>query len=383
MTLRPLTILQVLPKLDTGGAERVAIEICAAVTAAGHKALIAAETGPLAQAALRAGAEIVALPLATKSPLAIRRNARLLARLIRARRIDLVHAHSRAPAFSALWATRRTGTPFVTSYHGAYNETLPGKRRYNAVMAAGDRVIGVSDYVAALIRTRHGVGEDRLRVIPGGVDPIKFDPAAVLGGRMARLAADWRLPEGAPILLLPGRLTGWKGQKILIAALAKLRHRDAVAVLLGADQGRSDYVQELVKLAQNLGVVDRLRLPGATEDMPAAYMLADVVINASTDPEAFGRTIVEAQAMGRFVIATGHGGARETIIDGETGFLTPPGDAGLLAARIDLILDLPAASRLVWGQYARAAVSAAYSVATMQAAVLGVYGELLDRPAQP
>ena len=135
---------------------------------------------------------------------------------------------------------------------------------------------------------------------------------------------------------------------MLIAALPKLRHRDAVAVLLGADQGRSDYVRELVALAGKLGVADRLRLPGATEDMPAAYMQADVVVNATTDPEAFGRTIVEAQAMGRFVIAAGHGGACETIINGETGFLTPPGDAETLAARIDLVLGLPAASRLVW-----------------------------------
>ncbi len=227
---------------------------------------------------------------------------------------------------------------------------------------------------------RPGGGHDRLRVIPGGVDPARFDPAGVQGDRMARLARDWRVPEGAPILLLPARLTGWKGQRILIAALAKLRRREAVAVLLGAEQGRPRYVQELVKLAESLGVASRLRLPGPTEDMPAAYMLADVVVNASTDPEAFGRTIVEAQAMARFVIATDHGGARETVIDGETGFLTPPGDADTLAARIDLVLDLPAASRLVWGQYARAAVSAAYGVATMQAAVLATYNELLVRP---
>ncbi len=366
-----------LPRLDTGGAERVVVEICEAITAAGHHALIACESGALTQAALRAGAEIVELPLATKSPLAMRRNAMRLAKLIRAREVALVHAHSRAPAWSALWATRRTGAKFVTSYHGAYNENAPLKRRYNAVMAAGERVIAVSQFVAALVQARHGVGGDRLRVIPGGVDPAKFDPANVLGDRMARLARDWRVPVGAPTLMLPGRLTGWKGQKVLINALPGLRHREAVAVLVGPDQGRAAYVRELIALAQRLGVADRLRLPGATEDMPAGYMLADIVVNASTDPEAFGRTIVEAQAMGRIVIGTDHGGARETIIDGETGFLVPPGDAAALAATIDMALDAPAEARIEWGRHARATVSQVYSVAAMQAAVLAVYDELL------
>ncbi len=378
MNDRPLTILQVLPRLDTGGAERVAVEICEAVVAAGHLALIACETGPLAQAAFRAGAEIIELPLATKSPLAIRRNAGRLTKLIRARGVNLVHAHSRAPAWSALSAARRTGVPLVTSYHGVYNEKTFGKRRYNAVMASGARVIAVSDFVAGLVRARHGVADDRLRVIPGGVDAAKFDPAAVLGDRIGRLARDWRLPLGAPTILLPGRLTSWKGHKTLIAALAALRHTDAVAVLVGDDQGRSAYTQELIALAQRLGIADRLRLPGATDDMPAACMLADIVVNASTDPEAFGRTIIEAQAMGRLVIATDHGGARETIRDGETGFLVPPGDAPALAAAIDALLDMPAAERIAHGQHTRAVVSAEYSIAAMQAAVLGVYGELLE-----
>lgn len=377
MNVRPLTILQVVPKLDTGGAERVVVEIAEAIAASGHHALIACENGPLLQAALRAGADVIGLPLATKSPLAIRRNAGHLAKLIRARNVDLIHAHSRAPAWSALWAAKRTGIPFVTSYHGVYNEKTFGKRRYNAVMASGARVIAVSEFIATLIRARHGVGEDRLRVIPGGVDPAKFDPANVLGDRIGRLARDWRLPLGASTILLPGRLTAWKGHKTLITALASLRHTDAIAVLVGDDQGRIAYTQELIALAKNLGVADRLRLPGPTDDMPAACMLADIVVNASTDPEAFGRTIIEAQAMGRLVIATDHGGARETIRDGQTGFLTPPGDAAALAAAIDALLEMPAAERIARGQHTRAVVSAEYSIAAMQAAVLNVYNELL------
>jgi glycosyltransferase involved in cell wall biosynthesis len=370
------TVLQVLPKLDTGGSERVAIEIAEGLTGAGHRALITCDGGVLTQAALRAGAEILRLPLDTKSPLAIRRNAGQLARLIKAQNVDIVHAHSRAPAWSAYWAAKRTGKQFVTTYHGTYSENVPFKRRYNAIMAAGDRVIAVSAFIAERIRARHPDIGEKLFVIPGGVDPVKFDPAAVLGDRAVRLAQHWRLPLGAPTIMLPGRLTGWKGQMNAITALASLRHKDAVLMLVGSDQGRERYTQSLIAHAAALGVADRLRLAGHVEDMPAAMMLADIVLNASTNPEAFGRTIVEAQAMARVVIAADHGGARETIRDGETGLLFPPGDDGALAAAIDRVLDLPLDARIAWGRHARAVVSEVYSVAAMQAAMLDVYAGL-------
>jgi glycosyltransferase involved in cell wall biosynthesis len=372
----PYRILHLLPKLDTGGAERVVVEICQGLTAAGHKGFIAAEPGALNHAALRAGAQILPMWMATKSPLAMRRNAKRLTKIISDQKIDLLHAHSRAPAWSGLWAARRTGIPFVTTWHGTYSENLPLKRRYNAVMAAGDRVIAVSHFIADLITARHGE-TTKLRIIPGGVDIEKFDPGAVLGDRMGKLARDWRLPAGAPVILLPARLTSWKGQSVLIAALAASRHTDAVAVLLGADQGREKYTRQLIAEAEALGVANRLRIAGHCEDMPAALMLADIVVNASTEPEAFGRTIIEAQAMGRMVIATGHGGARETIRPGETGFLVPPGNATALAAAIDEVLDFTAPARIGWGANVREAVAAEYSIAAMQAAVLAVYAELL------
>lgn len=377
MSDRPKRILQVLPKLDTGGAERVVIETAEALTASGHKTFIACEGGPLAQPAMRAGAEILTVPLATKSPLSMRRNASRLAKVINEQKIDLIHAHSRAPGWSALWAARRTRIPFVTTYHGTYNENAPLKRRYNAVMASGDRVIAVSHFIADLIRARHGVTEDRLRIIPGGVDVQKFDPAFVLGDRVAKLAREWRLDVDAPTILLPGRLTAWKGQKLLISALALLRHQDAVVVLVGDDQGRESYAQSLITQAESLGVANRLRLANHTEDMPAALMLADIVVNASTDPEGFGRTIVEAQAMGRLVIAANHGGAGETIINGRTGFLFRPGDARDLADAIDKALDFSMEARMAWAQQARHLVQVKYAVAGMQSAILRVYGELL------
>ena len=374
---QPLTILQLLPRLDTGGAERVAIEIADAIHQSGHIALIACEPGgALTSAALRSGAEIIPLPLAAKSPIALRRNARKLEKLIQARGVALVHAHSRAPAWSAFWATRRCKIPFVTTYHVAYNETSALKRRYNAVMTQGERVIAVSDFIADLVRRRYGTPQQKLRIIPGGVDCQKFDPAVVVGDRISRLSREWRVSLAEPIIMLPGRLTGWKGHRLLITALAQLRHRDAIAVFVGSDQGRKHYTQNLIALGQSLGVAARIRIVDHDEDMPAAMMLADVVVNASTDPEAFGRTIIEAQAMGRIVIAANHGGARETITDA-TGFLFPPGDAGALAAAIDRALDMPTQTRIEWGQQARAHVASNYSIGGMQDAVLAVYAELL------
>jgi glycosyltransferase involved in cell wall biosynthesis len=376
---RPATILQLVPKLDTGGAERVAIEIAEALTKAGHRALIACEGGVLTPAALRAGAEILPLPLDTKSPWRLRRNAWRIRRLIKQYKVDVVHAHSRGPAWSGYWATRRDEAKFVTTYQGVYKENAPFKRRYNEIMTQGDRVIAVSRFIAELILERYPQAEPRLRVIHGGVDTTKFDPAAVLGDRAGRLAQSWRLRLGAPTLMLPGRLTSWKGQKLLISALAASRHKDAVAILAGDDQGRKNYAQTLITHAQRLGVADRVRLAGNVEDMPAAMMLADVVVNASTDPEAFGRTIIEAQAMARLVIAADHGGARETIIDGETGLLFPPGDVAALAAAIDQILDLPTEDRIALGQHARAMVGRHYSIAAMQKAMLQVYTELMSK----
>jgi glycosyltransferase involved in cell wall biosynthesis len=377
MIERPITILQVLPKLDTGGAERVVIEISEAIHATGHKVLIACAAGPLSAMARRAGAEIIEMPLDTKSPFKIRRNAGRLKKLIAERDVKLVHAHSRAPAWSAWWATRATGTPFVTTYHGSYGEKSALKRRYNAVMAKGDRVIAVSDFIAGLIRSRYGTAEEKLRVIHGGVNLDKFDPTMMIPEGLYRLARAWSVDLVEPVILLPGRLTSWKGQKILIQALAQMKHHDAVAIFAGSAQGRAGYVAELTALAKRLGVEHRARLVGHIEDIPSAMMLADVVVNASTDPEAFGRTIVEAQAMGRIVVAADHGGARETIIAGETGFLVPPGDAAALAAILDAALDMPSDDRVLWGRQARAHVAEYYSVAVMQNAVLDVYAELL------
>ena len=371
------TVLQVLPALGGGGVERGTVEMAAAIARAGGRPLVASAGGMLAASVERAGGRNLILPLATKNPRKILANAGRLAKLIRAEQVDIVHARSRAPAWSAYLAARRTGARFVTTYHGAYNEDLWFKRRYNAVMARGDLVIAISHFIAGLVTARHRVDPARIRVIHRGADPALFDPDGVTPGRLMRLSRAWRLQDGEAVVLLPGRITRWKGQGVLIEALSLMTRRDVCAVLVGDDQGRHKFVAELTAQAERLGLSARVRIVGHCDDMPAALRLASVVVNASTDPEAFGRVVTEAQAMGAMVIATDHGGAVETIAHDVTGWLVTPGNAAELAAGLDYVLGLSQDARLEIGAMARASVIADYTVAAMQAKTLDVYRELL------
>ncbi len=374
---RPAVVLQVLPALGGGGVERGTVEMVQAITRAGGQALVASSGGLHASSVERAGGRNIILPLDTKNPRRILANAAKLADIIRAETVSIVHARSRAPAWSAWLAARRTGARFVTTYHGAYNENVPFKRAYNAVMAKGEIVIAISHFIAGLIQQRHQIDPARIRVIHRGVDPAIFDPALVPISRLMALNESWRLEVGPPIIVLPGRISRWKGQGVLIEALALMRNREARVVLVGDDQGRRKLVAELVAQAERLGVAERLRFVGHETDMPAVLRIADVVVNASTDPEAFGRVVIEAQAMGATVIASDHGGAVETIAHGETGWRVPPGNAQALADALDYVLSLPIEARRDMGAAARQSVIDHYTTAVMQAKTLDVYRELL------
>jgi glycosyltransferase involved in cell wall biosynthesis len=367
-------ILQVLPSLITGGVERGTIEIAQAITEAEATALVASAGGPMVRLLERCGAIHVTWPLTTKSPLGIWRNAAALETLIRERKVSLVHARSRAPAWSAWLACRRTGVPFVTTFHGTYSESFPFKRLYNSVMVRGRIVIAASHFIADLITIRHGVDPARIRVIPRGVDPAVFDPALVSGKRIAKLAAEWRLPDGVRTVVLPGRLTSWKGHSVLLDAIARLNRPEVMCVFVGSDQGRHAYGRALEDQATRLGIADRLRLVGQCDDMPAALSLSDVVVHASTKPEAFGRVVIEAQAMGRPVIAADLGGPVETVRHGETGWRVRPNDPDALAAAIGMVLDLDPAEQRALGLRARALVP---TVRAMQDATLDVYEAVL------
>jgi len=375
-TERAPVALQVLPSLISGGAERGTVELAGTLVEAGWTAYVASSGGPLERDIARAGATHLTLPLASKNPLVMRRNATKLARLIRQLAIDIVHARSRAPAWSAWAAAHATGRPFVTTFHSAYGAGTALKLRYNSVMARGDRVIAISDFVADHAVGVYGIGRDRLRKIPRGVDLAIFDPSHVGAQRIVELARQWRLPDGLPVVMLPARLTRWKGGLDFIAAVAKLGRRDICCVLVGAEQ-RPGFRRELESAMREQGLADLFRIVEECRDMPAAYMLADVVVSASRDPEGFGRIIAEAQAMGRPVVATDHGGARETIVPGITGWLVPPRDPAALAAAISEALSLATDERQKLARRARAHIAAEFTREAMCARTIAVYEELL------
>ncbi len=370
---RSPAILQVLPALVSGGVERGTIEIAEALVGAGYRALVASAGGKMVAELGKLGAVHVELPLATKNPIEILRNAGRLAALVREEQVAILHARSRAPAWSALLAARRTGAAFMTTYHGTYNEGFPGKRLYNSVMARGARVIVISRFIADHVQATHGTPAGRIRLIPRGVDPRRFEPSSIAPARIVALREAWGAGPKTPVVVLPGRLTRWKGGAVLVEALAALP--GVIGVLAGG--GNAAFGAELLALSERLGVAERLRLLGQVEDMAAVMMAADVVLHASTEPEAFGRTVIEAQAMARPVIAADLGGPRETVAEGVTGWRVAPGDPAALAALLARVLAMPEAARHAVGQAAREAVLRDNTTAAMQAQTLDVYRELL------
>ena len=367
-----------MPSLITGGVERGTVDMAKAISAAGWKAVVASEGGPMTREITRSGGEHVVLPLGSKNPLTIYRNIARLEALIKEVGADIVHARSRAPAWSARAAALRTGTHFVTTFHGTYSLGLYGlKRLYNSVMASGERVIAISHFIAEHIQRMYGVAPDRIRVIHRGIDMDIFDPARVSPERIIALAQKWRLPDGYKVIMLPGRLSRWKGQKVLIEALSLLGRHDIRCLLVGSDQGRTGYRKELTDMIAAHGIADVVHIVDECSDMPAAYMLTDVAISASTDPEAFGRVVVEAQAMGRPVIVSDHGAPRETVIPNETGWLVEPGNAMALAQALKHFLSLSERERHTIAENAQAFVTQRFTREAMCAATLDVYREVL------
>ncbi len=375
---RAATVLQVLPALgSSGGVERGTVEIAEAIVEAGGRAIVASAGGGRVHELARVNAEHVTLPMDSKNPLVMYNNIQRLAELVTRENIDLIHARSRAPAWSAWLAAKRTERAFVTTFHGTYNVGNFLKRRYNSIMTRGDKVIAISAFIAGHMRRIYGVPANRIKIIPRGVDLYRFDPAQVSAERVIQLANDWRLADGMPVIMLPGRLTRWKGQSVFIEAVAQLQRRDLRCLIVGGDQGRSEYRAELEALVEQHDLGEVVRIVDHCDDMPAAYMLSDVVISASTDPEAFGRVIVEAQALGRPVIATDHGGATETVIEDKTGWLVPPGEAEPLSKALAHVLAMDEAGRTALSEAAIANVREHFSKQSMCEKTLEVYNEVL------
>jgi len=382
------TILQIIPELDTGGAERTTVEMAEAIVKAGGRALVLAEGGRLCGEVEAAGGEMIRFPAATKNPLRILTNARAIARMIAREGVDLVHARSRAPAWSALIAARRTGARYVTTYHGIYNEKGRLKHAYNAVMARGDLVIANSDYTAAIVRQRYAIDPSRIVVVNRGVDIDRFERTNVAADRIASLRAMWGIAPTRRIVVHPARLTRWKGQTTVVEAAALLLrqpgYENVDIVFAGDAQGRHAYLDDLKTMASAAGVSEQIHFVGHVADMPAALAMAEIALIASIEPEAFGRTSVEAQAMGVPVIATAIGAPPFTVLapphhppDQATGRHVPPADAAALAAAMAELLSLPDGQRHAMAERARTHARSNFATATLQRATLSVYDRLL------
>lgn len=373
---RPV-ILQIVPALKSGGVERGTIEIARAIAKAGWKSLVVSSGGPLVPSVSYVGGQHVELPVASKNPFRIWRNISAIEQLIYKHKVDIVHARSRAPAWSAYFAAKRAGVHFVTTFHGVYGLKKRWKRKYNAIMTRGERIIAVSHFIAKHIKSEYpAVNAEAVRVIHRGVDPKIFSPHMMHPQRMMELARAWHVPEHLPIILFPGRVTRWKGQDVFIEALGRLPHRHFMALIVGDDEGHEPYKKELEALIAKHHLEGHVRFVGMTPHMAEAYTLARFVVATSTEPEAFGRVVLEAQAMGRPVIATNHGGARETVNHGVTGWLVEPGNIDALAHHIEQALEMDDEAYESMGQQGIYNAQH-FSAESMCERTLGLYLELM------
>lgn len=382
------TILQIIPHLDAGGAERTTIDIAAALAEAGARALVATEGGRLVSELQAKGGIWIPFPASTKNPLLMWFNTRRLAKIMEREGVDIVHARSRAPAWVALGAARKTNTPFVTTYHGSYSAQSSLKQMYNSVMARGDVVIANSAYTAGLITNAYPFAGERMAVIHRGTDMRRFARTAVDTARVQRMRKSWDVGPEDRVILLAARLTAWKGQKVLIEAARLLKERgitDVRYILAGDDQGRTGYVRELdaaIEKADLKGLVTRV---GHVTDMPAALAASAILAVTSTEPEAFGRSAVEAQAMGTPVVVTDLGAVAETVLtpprvtrENRTGWTIPPNDPQALAEVLEHILSMGAAARDALAERARHHVEKSFGLEKMCGQTLEIYSRLIE-----
>ncbi len=381
MRAKDFTLLQVAPALESGGVETLTVALARSLARAGGRSLVASRGGRLEGELADAGARHVRLPAHSRNPLVMAANVGRLERLIRAEQVSLVHVRSRASAFSALAAARRVRVPLVTTYHGIYAAGSPWKRWYNGVMTRGDVVIANSGFTRDHLLAQHPVDPARVVVIPEGVDTEVFDPARVAPARVARLRAAWGLPESDAhrVVLVAARLTGWKGHAVVIEAAARIADPAGILLVFAGEGERTAFAASLMTSARAAGLGAQVRIVGPCDDMPAAFALADLVAAPSTLAESFGRTVAEAGAMQRVVLASRLGGPAETVVPGQTGWLATPGDVDAWTAALERGLSMSAEARDRMGRAARARVSRLYSLDAMCEATFELYRRLVER----
>ncbi len=342
-----LKVLQVIPRLGYGGAETGCYDIAHYLPENNCESFIVTSGGELLKFVDKKKVKVFRLPVHSKNPLLILINAIILIGIILINNISIVHARSRAPAWSCLFATKLTGRKFVTTFHGTYNFKNNLKKIYNSVMARSDLIIAGSNFIFSHIKENYSKylnDEKKLLVIFRGINVDYFDPSTKFEMDEKKLLTKWDIEKDKKIILLPGRLTSWKGQEVFIEAVnlvnIELGYEAFYAVILGSNQGRDLYKKKLIRLSEQYRLTNQIRFIDHCNDMALAYKVSDIVVSASTEPEAFGRVAVEAQSMQRPIIASNIGGSNETILDEKTGFLYEAGNASSLSKKILKLLYL-------------------------------------------
>lgn len=381
------TILQIIPALETGGAERTAVDMTRGIVEAGGHAIVASAGGALVSQVEANGGKHVTLPLDAKFRVDLHvSNKRALIRLCQNEGVDLIHARSRAPAFPALGAARKLELPFLTTYHGIYSEKNALKRWYNSVMVAGDAVIANSAYTASVVKQRYQLPDEKLHIVHRGTDMALFDSAKISATAQAELRQKWHLSNDKPIVMLMARLTDWKGHLLAVRAAKAIRkagHEVPHFVFAGRAQSET-YLARVRSAIVEAALMDNFTLSGHVDDVALALSVCDLSITPSIKPEAFGRSVAEASAAGIPVIAFDHGGATETILslpqcqeDQQTGIKVPVGDIDALAQAISSVLKMSKKERKAMGDRGRAHIKEHFTKERMIEKTLVIYSDLI------
>ena len=374
-----IKVLQVIPKLGFGGAETGCYDLAHYLYEQDCKSYIATSGGELLKYVDKKKVKIIKLPVHSKNPILILLNSIILTLIILFLNINIVHARSRAPAWSCLIATKLTFRKLVTTFHGTFNFSSNFKKFYNSVMVRSDLLIAGSNFIFSHINEnylKYLNSKKKFLVIFRGINTEYFDQENLKKNSVSKLKTLWQIEDNSKVILLPGRLTSWKGQELFIEAINKFKKLNAdvdfTAVILGNDQGRTVYKKKLERLVEQYNLTNDFRFIGKCEYMPAAYMLADIVISSSIEPEAFGRVSVEAQSMKKPIIASNIGGSNETIIDNKTGILFESGNAESLSKKINEILNLDTLTLELMGKEGRKNVINRFNIEKM---CLNTYSE--------
>jgi len=380
-----LKVLQVIPKLGYGGAETGCYDIAHYLPENGCKSFIVTSGGELLKFVDKNKVKVFRLPVQSKNPILILINAIILTFIILINNISIIHARSRAPAWSCLIASKITSRKFVTTFHGTYNFKSNLKKLYNSVMVRSDLIIAGSNFIFSHIKENYSNylnQKKKLLVVFRGINVDYFDPTTKLETEEKKLLKQWEIEKDKKIILLPGRLTTWKGQEVFIEAInlvnIELGYEAFYAVILGSDQGRDLYKKKLIRLSEQYRLTKQLRFIDHCKDMALAYKVSDIIVSSSIEPEAFGRVSVEAQSMEKPIIASNIGGSNETVIDEKTGYLFKAGDAKSLSQKILKTLTIDETQLKLIGVEGRKNIVQKFNVEKMCFSTYSEYKRLIN-----